>query len=125
MKFVQNQLKQNTYLSDEEEISFVQLEQSDFSYDIFKSQILKGQQPFEFIKLCEFNTREQFKLLYRASQDGFRAEDFHSKCDGYPNYLTIFKANRSLFVFGGFTTVAWESLNQSQYKSDTNAKQGQ
>ena len=38
--------------------------------------------------------------MYQASKDGFDAKDFHSKCDGIPNTLTIFKASGSSFIFG-------------------------
>ena len=35
--------------------------------------------------------------------------------------MTILKASGSSFIFGGFTTVTWESPNPSQFKSDQNA----
>ena len=38
---------------------------------------------------------------------------FHSKCDGHSNTLTIFKAKGSYNIFGGYTTVAWESSMKS------------
>ena len=56
-------------------------------------------------------------MIYRASDHGFRAKDFHSKCDGKANTLTVLKANG--FIFGGFTTATWDS--SGQYKSDSNA----
>lgn len=61
------------------------------------------------INLCEFNLDSKWTLLYRASQDGYRAEDFHSKCDGHENTLTIIKVHESLNTFGGFTQAAWSS----------------
>jgi hypothetical protein len=60
--------------------------------------------------------------LYRGTRDGFGAKDFHSKCDGHSNTLTILKAKESSFIFGGFTTVDWESCPwPGKYKSDPNA----
>jgi hypothetical protein len=86
----------------------------------FKSQILKGEiQCIELINLCEFSPNYKWSLLYRATRDGFGAKDFHSKCDGHSNTLTIMKAKQSQFIFGGFTTVKWESSNR--WKSDPNA----
>ena len=76
------------------------------SYDWLKSKILTGQQPIQLIKLCEFDLKAQFKLLYRASETGFLSSQFHSKCDYIPNTLTILKANG--FIFGGFTSVTWD-----------------
>ena len=55
----------------------------------------------ELLELCWFNSGDKFKLLYRKSEHGFDANDFHSKCDGKANTLTILKANG--FIFGGLT----------------------
>ena len=44
------------------------------------------------MKLCEFDWKSQFSLLYRASVDGFAASSFHSKCDNKGKTLTIVKA---------------------------------
>jgi len=43
--------------------------------------------------------------LYRGTRDDFGSSDFHSKCDGLSNTLTIFKAKQSEFIFGGLGTV--------------------
>ena len=69
--------------------------------------------------MCEFNLEDKFKLLYRASEDDFCSNVFHSKCDEKPNTLTILKASESLFIFGGFTTKSWDG--NSGYKTDPNA----
>ena len=85
-----------------------------------KSEILKDEhQCLELINLCEFSPNDKWSLLYRATRDGFGSDDFHSKCDGHSNTLTILKAKNSSYIFGGFTTVSWESKNI--YKSDPNA----
>ncbi len=49
----------------------------------------------------------------------FRPRDFHSKCDGHANTLTILKAKKSSNIFGGYTTVSWDSFSGD--KSDPNA----
>ena len=115
-----NQFKKNVSFNQD---LFGQLKLSEYfnSNYSFKSKILKGQQPSELIKLCEFNSNAQFKLLYRASEHGFDINNFHSKCDGHANTLTILKANGSSFIFGGFTSAKWESHKQGQCKSDPNA----
>jgi hypothetical protein len=71
------------------------------------------------LNLCEFSLNDKWSLLYRATRDGFGSNDFHSKCDGHANTLTIFKAKQSKFIFGGFTTAIWDSSND--YKSDPNS----
>jgi hypothetical protein len=99
---------------------FGQLCLNDYSIiDPFKSKILKGNQPSELIKLCEFSLKNKWSLLYRGSRDGFGAANFHSKCDGHSNTLTILKAKGSSFIFGGFTSINWDS--SSGFRSDPNA----
>jgi hypothetical protein len=86
----------------------------------FKSEILINQQEyFELVNLCEFSPNDKWSLLYRGTRDGFGAKDFHSKCDSYSNTLTLLKAKGSEFIFGGFTSVDWDST--SEWKSDRNA----
>jgi hypothetical protein len=55
----------------------------------------------------------KWTLLYRGSEHGFRAQNFHERCDGKPNTLTIIQSKEeSGFpsrIFGGFTPVRWES----------------
>jgi hypothetical protein len=89
--------------------------------DLFKSQILTGNQPNELIKLCEFSPNDKWTLLYRGTRDGFGAQDFHSRCDNKSPTLSICKAHESSYIFGGFTAVNWESSNNLKYKSDRNA----
>ena len=48
------------------------------------------------------------KLIYNALLDGDSAKQFHKKCDGYNNTLTIIKTDKGK-IFGGFTTLSWES----------------
>jgi hypothetical protein len=90
--------------------------------NLFKSRILKDeQQCLELINLCEFSPKDKWTLLYRGIRDGFVSNDFHSKCDGHSNTLTILKAKQSSYVFGGFTAVDWESPAEGKWKSDPNA----
>jgi len=58
----------------------------------------------------------RFKLLYRGSRDGFDANTFHSKCDGYSNTLTIIRSNHNR-IFGGFTDLTWNV--SGNYKMST------
>ena len=58
----------------------------------------------------------KWRLLFRASRDGFEAKSFHSKCDNKGPTVTVVKSGS--FIFGGFTEVAWKSpASQSQYTS--------
>jgi hypothetical protein len=98
---------------------FGQLCLSEYTNDPFKSQILKGQQSFDLIKLCEFSSKNKWTLLYRGTRDGFCATNFHSKCDGNRNTLTIFKAKGTSYIFGGFTSITWD--DSSGWKIDPKA----
>jgi hypothetical protein len=84
------------------------------------SSIVCREHSKDLVLLCELSFRDKFALLYRGSRDGFGAEAFHSKCDGHENTLTILKARESSFIFGAFTSVAWQSISH-QYKCDENA----
>ncbi len=86
----------------------------------FKSEILTNERQMSvLIDLCEFAPNDKWSLLYRGTRDGFRSNDFHSKCDGHSNTLTIFKAKENSYIFEGFTTVEWDT--SSKWKSDANA----
>ena len=50
----------------------------------------------------------RLELLYRASRDGWAAQDFHSKCDGKGATITVIKCSGG-FVFGGYADVPWNS----------------
>ena len=49
----------------------------------------------------------EWRLLYRASRDGFRAATFHARCDNKGPTVTIVKSGSN--IFGGFTEMSWQS----------------
>lgn len=54
-----------------------------------------------------FNKRIiKYNLLFRASRDGFRAIDFHMKCDG-KDFTIVFVKTVAGRRFGGFTDLKW------------------
>jgi hypothetical protein len=69
--------------------------------------------------LSEFREKI-WKLLYRGSRDGFKASNFHEKCDNQTNTLTLIETTKG-FIFGGFTPIAWESGN-GIYKPDSSGR---
>jgi len=60
----------------------------------------------------------QLELLYQATNDGFEAANFHSKCNGKGPAITFIK-NTLGFVFGGYTAIGWHS--NSSYSIDNAA----
>ena len=79
-------------------------------YDFIVQRLKKVNQNYESIKIS-------LSLIYRATQDGDRAEDFHFKCDKFKNTLTVVKTEKGL-KFGGFTSESWEGSGD---KKDKNA----
>jgi hypothetical protein len=69
---------------------------------------------------AEFHWK-QFWLLWRGSSDGFRALDFHERCDGHANTLTVIQDTNGN-IFGGFTPVEWESPPRRKVKGDESFK---
>ena len=50
-----------------------------------------------------------FNLVYRASEDGDKASDFHKKCDKIGPNITLIKTKKG-YIFGGFTFKNWEHM---------------
>ena len=51
--------------------------------------------------------------IYRATEDGDRAEDFHKNCDGNTDILVLIKTKNGK-KFGGYTSIGFNNLNQSK-----------
>jgi hypothetical protein len=69
----------------------------------------------DFPKLFEDIKKKKFTLLWRGGRDGFGKGDFHSRCDGRANTLTVI-LDTDGNIFGGFTPVEWDST--SFWKAD-------
>jgi len=82
------------------------------------SVILSGLEQFrDLMSLCGFPIDQKWNLIYRASQDGFEASQFHAKCDDKSNTLVIIKSENDN-IFGGYTEQSWSGQD---YKNDENA----
>jgi hypothetical protein len=60
---------------------------------------------------------KRFTLLWRGSRDGFGADDFHGRCDGHANTLTLIEDTKGN-IFGGFTPVEWETRYYNELASE-------
>ncbi|CAG8768375.1 12730_t:CDS:1, partial [Acaulospora morrowiae] len=49
----------------------------------------------------------KFKLIYRASRDGFGIENFHKKCDEKGPTVVVIKAHNSEKIIGGYNPFKW------------------
>lgn len=70
------------------------------------------------LELCEFSMDQKWRLIYRASEHGFSAKSFHSKCDNSSKTLTIVKTNHG-YIFGGYSDASWDQTGV--YRTDKNA----
>ena len=87
-----------------------------------ESKIIKEENKINFVieeieKVT--NSISETKLLYRATRDGSSIEEFHSRCDNYPNTLMLVQTTKG-YIFGGFTSVGWISKNGANIQ-DKNA----
>jgi len=77
----------------------------------------------EYIQLNEwmpFDFKDfSLKLIYKATEHGFEAVDFHNKVDGVINTLTVITIENGIRI-GGFTPVALTGSND--WKSDDSLK---
>jgi len=82
------------------------------------SKIVKSSEHSRLLKKWISNGSVKFKLIFRASRDGFTPQAFHDKCDKYKNTVTIVQSNHGK-IFGGFVDSDWAVTNN--YKSTPNA----
>jgi hypothetical protein len=85
--------------------------------DLIISGILTQKHIEKIAKFCEFTATQKWNLIYRGSRDGFKSENFHSKCDGVSNTITIVKSSNSN-IFGAYCKLAWTT--EGGYKQDKN-----
>jgi hypothetical protein len=57
--------------------------------------------------LDEFNNKN-LQLLWRGTQDGFRASEFWKRCENQGNTLLLIKDSKEN-IFGGLTPSPWQS----------------
>ena len=77
------------------------------------SSILKGE--IAFMKQLQKWLGEKCKwnLCYRASRDGWSAQDFHKHCNNKGPTVVLVKANNC--IFGGYTDQGWEGMSEKIY----------
>jgi hypothetical protein len=59
--------------------------------------------------LAEFGEKH-LASMWRGGRDGFRARDFHGRCDGRAPTLTLIQDKKGN-IFASFTPVRWQSQN--------------
>lgn len=91
----------------------------------FKDRIDSNIMKYNGLKLIENGVKnklgkkiKKYNLLFRASENNYRAANFHTKCDGRNNTLTIVETKNGR-IFGGFTDASWNQ-NSNGYISSSN-----
>ncbi len=49
--------------------------------------------------------------MYRGSENGWNAKDFHSRCDGEGTTISLYKVKDG-DIIGGYTSASWSSDNK-------------
>lgn len=62
----------------------------------------------EFLGTENQQFRQQWNLIYRASEHGFDAANFHQHCDSHAPTISIIQSDIGN-IFGGYTAVPWSS----------------
>ena len=81
--------------------------ESSLNYQLDRSKILKE---LDFLIVGDFFAKKRNELIFRASENNFKAEKFHQICDGKSPTLTIIKSNYGK-IFGAYTKCKWNSNN--------------
>ena len=67
--------------------------------------------------LSEDGVSGDLELLYQGSRDGWKASDFHAKCDNKGATITVIRSSDG-FIFGGFSDKPWKSSGGVWCESD-------
>jgi len=74
---------------------------------LFDSSIITKQNKCHFFGLItQLLFGKNYRLLFRASRDGFTARAFHLKADNVPKTLVVIRSDN--YIFGGYSTKKWE-----------------
>ena len=66
----------------------------------------------------KINKKLYFHLIYKATIDGDKAQNFHNKVDGIGPLIIFVKTSKNLII-GGYTSLPWSSSDK--FVSDSNA----
>ena len=91
-------------------LDMVNKDVQDFFYPIYspflKESIISEEKYDSYLK--EWVGDYKWRLLYRASEHGYRAESFHDYCDNKGSTLVVIKSSGG-WIFGGYTTRSWST----------------
>ncbi|CAG8440269.1 7518_t:CDS:2 [Funneliformis mosseae] len=59
----------------------------------------------------------EFKLIYRASSEGFSVNNFHNNCDDKGPTVVVIKVRNSKEIIGGYNPLGWRSIKTENVRS--------
>lgn len=68
-----------------------------------KSKIINDSSLKDLLELCKFSSSTKLNLLWRGTEHGFSAREFHNHCSGFGKVLVIIKSDLNN-VFGGYSS---------------------
>lgn len=71
------------------------------------SKIVQDKEQFKTLRSFFDRQIKGFKLLYRASENGFSMASFYAKCSNIPDTLTLIRTEGNKII-GGFTPLCWK-----------------
>ena len=94
----------------------------DIIYDdkLIDSKIILNIKDINFLNDRLKNNYKQFSynLIYKATRDGPKTDDFNKKCNGKSNQLIILKTTKEL-IFGGFTGRGFQNSQNENIKDNS------
>ena len=69
---------------------------------------MKGKEGYINQLITWLNNQKNWRLCYKASQEGCNANEFHSRCDGKGPTVTIVRVQD--YIFGGYTDISWGGI---------------
>ena len=76
--------------------------------EIWKSDIIDDEDKKTLNNWINLNNNKTIKLLYKASRDGDRYQDFYKLCEDKGPTITIGLTTKG-YKFGGFTSLSWKN----------------
>jgi hypothetical protein len=75
---------------------------------IFDHSDLLNDEYISYLTMWYTGTCRKWKLIYRATIDGFQAASFHEKCDKKGETFTIVRSANNNSIFGGYSATSWD-----------------
>lgn len=76
-----------------EDICFMNSKIASAASDIEDSRLLRGEDKLDLLLSWFGGSEIRLHLLYRATEDGFTANDFHSKCDNHGPTISLVESS--------------------------------